>query len=101
MAYTDIAEMAADDDLRQRLYACVASLGWDNGAMWVDRWVWQIVAGDGSWTEAWASAAVAEQTPAEPDATDAPVRRGWDAAVITDQQILERVRAVKDDKGDI
>ena len=90
MAYTDVAEMAGDDDLRQRLYACVAQLGLDNGAMFVDRWVWQVVAQDPAWAGAWAAAALAGVT-----------RRGWDASVITDDMIWDRVRAVQDTKGNI
>ena len=96
MAYTDVSEMAADMDLRQRLYACIATLGWSNGEMWIDRWAWQIVATDPSWANSWASAAAMPVAEGE-----TPIRRGWDAGVITDEMILERVRAVKDEKGDI
>jgi hypothetical protein len=90
VAYTDIAEMAADDDLRQRLYACVASLNIPNGAMWVDRYAWRLVASDPTWADRWALAG-----------QNVVARRGWDASVISDEMILGRVRSVQEDKGDI
>lgn len=90
MAYSDVAEMAADDDLRQRLYGCLATLGWPNGLIWVDRWSWRIVAGNPGWANAWASAGASGIQ-----------RRGWDPGVITDDMILARVFEVRDEKGDI
>jgi hypothetical protein len=95
MAFTDVAEMAGDADLRQRIYACAANQGIDNVVMWVDQWVWQIVGADDAWVQAWSAAALATS-----GTLDTP-RRGWDAAVISDAMILARVRAVREDKGAI
>lgn len=103
MAYTDVSEMAADPDLRQRIYACAASRSMDNAAMWVDRWAWVIVATDPAWVTAWAAAEWAESVTIGQDGSEtrSPVRRGWDSLVISDAMILERVRSVLDMKGPV
>lgn len=87
MAYADIAEMADDVDLTRRMYGCLAVLGRPNGAMWVDRFRWQLVGVD-EWVEAWAAAGDT-------------VRRGWDPKVISDEMIRQRIVQLWEQTGEI
>ena len=82
MTYSDIAAMARDNSLRDRIAACAATEGVvdQHPTTWADTYQWQIVASPG-WGEAWASATASGVT-----------SPGSDAGVITDQMILAAVQ---------
>lgn len=82
MGYWDIAQMAADKDLQQRVTACAAQEQDENPAQWMADHMMKLAAQPG-WDAAW-EYAVAANNPAP----------GRDAAVISDGQILSGVQAV-------
>lgn len=82
MAYIDIAAMARDNSLRDRIAACAATEGVidPHPTTWADQHQWRIAASPG-WDAAWAHATASEVT-----------SPGSDAGVITDQMILSAVQ---------
>lgn len=80
MSYADVAEMASNEQLQQRLLACAALENRPSPELWVRQNKWALVARS-DWESAWASAVLAGvQNP------------GRDAGVITDQMILSSVQ---------
>lgn len=89
MSYTDVAAMARDGDLRDRLAACAATEGMvdPHPTAWADKNQWTLAASPG-----WASAyAYAVNTEVE--------RPGLDTSVITDGQILSAVQFLIEHEG--
>ena len=82
MAYADIADMAKDQQLQERIIACAATEDKDNPSLWVAARVWSLVGSPG-WGDAYAYARAAGN--AQP---------GRDGAVITDPMILSAVQAL-------
>lgn len=82
MAYSDIAAMARDNSLRDRIAACAATEGVidPHPTTWADAHQWRLAASPG-WDEAWAYATASGAT-----------SPGSDAGVITDQMILSAVQ---------
>lgn len=82
MTYSDIAAMARDNSLRDRIAACAATEGVidPHPTTWADQHQWQIAASPG-WGDAWAHATASEVT-----------SPGSNEGVITDQMILAAVQ---------
>ena len=82
MGYWDIALMANDSDLQQRVKASAAQeFPGENLDVWLNEHIWQVTASPG-WGEAWASAVAG-----------GVANPGRDAGVITDGMILSAVQA--------
>lgn len=90
MSYTDVARMATDGHLRERIAACAAIEGvWNpHPTKWADDNQWYLAASPG-WGDAYAYA-VLTKNPAP----------GLDAGVITDGMILSAVQARRIDQGE-
>ena len=82
MAYWDVAQIASDVDLGQRVTAAAAQEGRGDPPGWTAQHVWDYASQPG-WGDAWASAVAG--------GNEAP---GRDPAVITDGQILSAVQAI-------
>lgn len=89
MAYSDIADMAINGDLRSRIAACAASEGIKapHPTAWTDQHQWQLAAAPG-WSEAWQYAREVGEIQ----------RLGHDAGVIDDGMILAAVNAILNPK---
>lgn len=85
MSFADIADMATNSDLRERIAACAATqvIAPDSPVQWAMTRQWAIAASPG-WSEAW-NYAVTVGLNLEP---------GKDPAVITDAMILAAVQAI-------
>lgn len=85
MSFTDVANMAKNGDLRERIAACVACEGVidPHPTKWADDYQWAIVASP-EWDVAWASAVAGNVE-----------RPGRDAGVITDGMILAAVQSIR------
>lgn len=84
MSYNNIAAIARDFDLQQRLIACAAEQGHTEPETFIEAHIWTLAASPG-WAAAWGSAL----------ATDPPnARPGYDESVITDGNILSAVQAL-------
>lgn len=81
MAYSDLANLAADQDFRTRNAACAATLGLtgEHPLTWAERNAWTLAAAPG-FADAYASALVGNVE-----------RPGLDPSVISDEQILAAV----------
>lgn len=87
MAYSDIANMARNGDLRERIAACAAKEGVHDPhpTAWADAHQWRLAASPG-WEEAWA---YARGTGVE--------NIGRNEGVINDQMILAAVQGLRAD----
>jgi hypothetical protein len=83
MAYSDVSLLAVDYDFQNRTAACAATEGTsDNPPSWAAEHAWEMASQPG-FGDAYASA------------LESGVERpGWDAAVISDAQILSAVQAI-------
>ena len=84
MSYFDVATMAKDGDLRERIAACAATEGVTSPhpTAWADGHQWQLAAAPG-WADAYAYAVLSGNE-----------RPGRDEAVITDGMILSAVQGI-------
>jgi hypothetical protein len=83
MAFSDVALLASDPDFTQRVAACAA--------------IEKVLGDPSAWAsgQRWAMAAMPGFGDAYASALASGVERpGWDAAVITDAQILSAVQAI-------
>lgn len=90
MSYRNIAVMAKDGHLRERIAACAAKEGVTHihPTQWADQHQWQLAAAPG-WAEAYTYAVATEQE-----------RPGEDEAVITDGMILSEVQLILNERED-
>ena len=84
MSYNDVAQMAKDGHLRERIAACASTEGVHDPhpTAWADAHQWRL-AGSPGWSDAYSYAVLADN--------EAP---GRDEAVITDGMILAAVQAI-------
>lgn len=85
MAYSDVVEMANDEDLRARCIAAVAQQGEPSPEGWVANNMWHLAASPG-WAEDWAYAKDTYTVNLNPNL-------GQRGDVIDDNQILASVQA--------
>ncbi|MFN3600499.1 MAG: hypothetical protein ACK4UY_03815 [Dietzia sp.] len=90
MSYTDVARMAGDGHLRERIAACAATEGVTSPhpTKWADDHQWQL-AGTPGWGDAYTYALLQNN--------EAP---GRDESVISDGMILSAVQTLRADLGD-
>lgn len=90
MSYNDVAQMATDGHLRERIAACAATEGVHDPhpREWADRHQWRL-AGSPGWASAYSYAVLSnKETP------------GKDETVITDSMILAAVQALRNEIGE-
>lgn len=85
MAYNDVASMAVNAQLQNRVTACAAVEGQDGPQYWMSQNIWEVVAAPG-WGEAWRYAL---------DSGMDPAVVGSNETVISDPMILAQVQAVR------